>query len=440
MKQMYKFFVAACLIFSYAAAQGQAGYPRAAFQWRCTDGNTQLNFNPATTDPLVFDDIPYAGDYTLVVVYKPLVDNEATVWNLTFADSVSHMLTTERIISNNTSIRYTDYTDGRPMIHTLRQSAPEIDNPFIQLSVGDSRIKVAEVLYFDHRLSNTALRCVQSALAIRYGITLGPVDYIGGDGARLWNHQCDGARYHHRIIGLGNDAVSGDRQFVSHSEMEGGLVTIAADTLMPRTFLLLGDNDKEPVFEPFEGWLQGSDCEMLSRRWRIQATGATDRRYTLTFDTRRLSRPADSLVLLVNHDIYLPDNTTADAVTFRNVLFPTDSSVFTLARGTLLWQIGRPHGAKGPGNISIEDDVRQSAPNTRYSIYPNPTTGRFTLEVSGAQQVQVTIYNLQGKVEATYNDSGRDTYRFKGTLPSGNAYYATVTTENGSQTLKLVVK
>ena len=39
-----------------------------------------------------------------------------------------------------------------------------------------------------------------------------------------------------------------------------------------------------------------------------------------------------------------------------------------------------------------------------------------------------------------YNDSDREKYCFEGSLPSGNSYYATITTENGSQTMKLIVK
>lgn len=78
--------------------------------------------------------------------------------------------------------------------------------------------------------------------------------------------------------------------------------------------------------------------------------------------------------------------------------------------------------------------------DTQVSLYPNPTNDRFTLDVAGANQVQVTIYNQQGKVMATYSDSERETYRFEGSLPSGNAYYVTVATESGSQTMKLVVK
>lgn len=175
MRHLNKLALAACLLLSYGIALGQTGQelPSPAFHWKCPSADSALNFHPATTTPLLFDSIPYAEDYTIVVVYKPVVDTEATVWQLVFADSIGRGLTTERILSDSTAIRFTEHTDRKPVIHTLRQSAPDSSSAYASLSVGDGNIKVSEVLYFNHRLGNAVLRRVQSILAIRYGITLG---------------------------------------------------------------------------------------------------------------------------------------------------------------------------------------------------------------------------------------------------------------------------
>ena len=446
MKPIYKIILATCLLLPYSVVLGQAGqgFPTPVFHWKCPSADSLLNFHPATITPLHFDSIPYAEDYTVVVVYKPIVDTEATVWQLVFADSIARGLTTERIFSDSTAIRYSEQSDRKPVIHTLRQSAPDLSSADVSLSVGDGNIKVSEVLYFDHRLGNSALRRVQSALAIRYGITLGPVDYIGGNGNRVWQHRRDSAMFHHRITGIGSDTTCNLHQLCSRSEMAGAVVTIYADSLHQGEYLLFGDNDASLTFQQEDG-----DVETLARQWRIQALGAEDVDFSLAFDTRNIPIPTDSLVLLLDGNIVLPSVTTTNEVLFNNLWLPSDTCTFTLARGLMLWQLAQSgaKGAKGHGgnddNTTTKSDDTHSLTRSSIqtsSIYPNPTTGYFNIEVSGARQVQVTIYSLQGKVMATYNDSERAQYCFEGLLPSGNSYYATITTENGSQTMKLIVK
>ena len=439
MKQLHKLILATCLILSCNIAQGQnvSGLPTPAFQWKCQSADSLLNFQPATTSPLYFDSIPYAEDYTIVVVYKPVVDTEAAVWQLVFADSIVRGLTTERIVSDSTSIRYSQQSDRKPVIHTLRQSAPDISSANVSLSVGDGNIKVSEVLYFNHRLGNSALRRVQSALAIRYGITLGPVDYIGGNGNRVWQHRRDSAMFHHRITGVGSDTACNLHQLCSRSEMDGSVVTLSTDSLPQGAYILVGDNDAPMTFRQ-----EDSDVETLARQWRMQASDAEDVVFSLSFDTRNIPTPTDSLVLLLDDIIVIPSVTATNEVRFNNLWLPSDTCTFTLARGTLLWQLAQSgaKGAQGHGGKEYGGNEEFSISNSQFSIFPNPTTGHFNIEVSGARQVQVTIYSLQGKVMSTYNDSDRDKYCFEGSLPSGNSYYATITTESGSQTMKLVVK
>jgi len=58
-------------------------YPEPSFRWRPAAGDTLLNFNPAVRAGeglLSFDSLPYARDYTVIVVYKPVADTEAVLW------------------------------------------------------------------------------------------------------------------------------------------------------------------------------------------------------------------------------------------------------------------------------------------------------------------------------------------------------------------------
>lgn len=463
MKTLRKTAIVFILTCHCVFAQGQQNNdnPQPTWQWRCDSGDSFLNFNPAiivdSSHTLVFDSLPYAKDYTTVVVYKPVVEAEAMVWRLDYDTVAMRGLTTEHTLSGHVAIRYTETTTDIPVINTLRQSwpatlqsehfqngEPDSTSPYVRLMLGGDtlpgRIKVAEVLYYNRRLGNAMLRRVQSALALRYGITLGPVDYISGKGERIWKYSCDSTCYHHRVTGVGADTVYGVCQKRSRSEMEGSMVTITTDTLSPDSFLFFGDDDAPLSIETVNDDFYGEAYELLSRRWRIHATGTGANLFNLSFDTQELPFPVDSLVLLVDDYIYRPNVVTADAVEFGDVFFPTDTCSFTLARGAALWRASQTLGAQMSNTGGECGSTERMSGNTSMSLYPNPTTERFLLEVSGTRWVKVTVHNLQGKVMATYHDNGKDTYLFEGALPSGNVYYATVITEDGSQTIKIVVK
>jgi hypothetical protein len=428
---------AVCLQSTVSAQSGNSVHP--VWQWRSDSGDALLNFNPADTvdnaHSLVFDSIPYSKDYTIVVVYKPVVDTEAMVWRLDYDTGSMRGLTTEQILTDNTVIRYTDNTMYIPVINTLRQTAPDSTAPFVRLTLGGDTlagsVKVAEILYFGQRIGNAMLRRVQSTLAIRYGITLGPVDYVDGQGVRIWEY-ADSGLYHHRITGIGRDSIYGLYQSISRSEGEDALLTIGTDSIAEGSFLMVGDNDAPLLFDEVEG---GS--EALGRIWKLRATGMEDGLFSFTFDTRHLPLPTDSLVLLMDGYVFLPAETGPESVRFDDIWIPADSCTFTLARGALLWQSSMSYAAKGAGVVAGRDGMSDIS---RISLYPNPTTGRYTIEVEGARQVKVTVYSVQGAEVATFSDHDKDNYVFCGELPSGNAYYATVTTEQGSQTMKVVVK
>lgn len=390
-----------------------------------------MNFNPTTivdsSHTLVFDSLPYAKNYTMVVVYKPVVEKETAVWRLDFDSGSVRGLTTEHIISDNVTIRYSDTTTLTPIINTLRQTAPDSTAPYVSLTLGgdtlSSSVKVAEILYFDRRLNNKMLRRVQSALAIRYGITLGPVNYVDGEGDVVWKY-ADSGLYHHRVTGIGRDSTYSLHQMQSRSELPGAILTVRAERFSEGDYFVCGDDDAPLSFNT-EG-----DMEILNRSWRLNCTDIDNNEFHLTFDTRSFAGANDSLVLLADGIVYHPDSITVNDVTYNYVIFPSDTCVFTLAKGSVFWQTMKSNGrGNSHGNASVKSYV-----------YPNPTTGNFTIEVSGADWVQVSIYNAQGVLMASYSDSEQAQYFFNGILPSGNSYYATVTTESGTQTMKLIVK
>lgn len=451
MKQITIILFASCMLLAGSPAMCQTGLadpPSPAFHWRCESGDAVINHNHALhiqdtggtrqdaagtgVAMIAFDSLPYARDYTVIVVYKPESGAETPLWQMQFGDNSTRGLTTERIMSDSISIRYAERTQSIPAINSLRQSAPDSSAPYVRLSVGGGgTAKVAEVHYYTERLGNAALRKVQSSLAIRYGVTLGPVSYIDGAGHRVWDY-ADSGLYHHRVTGIGIDTLTGLRQLRSRSEMDGSVLTIAADSLGEGAFLVAGDDDAPLVFEP-----EGS-METMARRWRVQSTRAEGRLFTLVFDKREMEAAGDSIVLLVDSHVFLPDNACGDSAVFSGVEFPEGSSTFTLGRGGIYWLLAQGVSGRRAKGSAAGDGGMQGRFSA--SIYPNPTGGHYAIDVERARQVRVTVYNAQGIAVATFAAEGQSQYHFEGDLPTGSVYYATVSTENGSQTMKLVVK
>ena len=418
---------------------------RPVFWWQCDSGNVSYNFNSASLlsngQSIVFDSIPYYGEYTVIVVYHSMgEESEMPVWQLSFNDSVRCGLTTRNILHNQTSIQYSSDNRPGPIINTLQQTAPDgLDSTqsHCRLTLGSTteqstHIKVAEIMYFEGKPAMGLLRRVQSYLAIKYGVTLGPINYTDGYGNIVWRYK-DNMPFHNRIIGVGTDSTYNLVQPKSISECDSSIITLYADSLIEGRFCLLGDNGGALAYATDS--LLG--IEYLYRMWKVnQALGTNvwdTIRYGIAIDTTLLPGNSDSLVLMVGDEYYYPDSITDGKLYYNNIIFGSDSTFIALARGAFLWNMTNTKSKQSSATTNALAGITTQ-------VYPNPSNGRYTIDVSGAEEVTVKIHNTLGKEVMTYYDKEKYHYTFSGTLPNNNVYYVTITTEQGSQTMKLIVK
>lgn len=444
------YFIAAfiCIFFSVADAWPQTpsvtneeipdsrcwGNLPPTFYWKASGDGMMINFNPAKIGPVRFDNIPYSEKYTMIVVYKPVRETTAQVWSLNYGGMATQSLTTTQIISDSSAIDYADGTPLYPVINTLKQGAPSWITPNNVLLVGDSSLMVSEILYYDHHLTANSIRRIQSALAVRYGITLGPVDYLDSHGKKTWLFETEQGLYHHRIAGLANDTAFCLRQLESRSEMAGSVLTMRADTLSPDGYILIGDNDADLVFEDTVTEDYGH-FEILSREWLIQAKSVDSTKLSLTFDITDFPTESDSLVLILDEGLFLPSLSTSTMALFNGIPISSGQTKFSLAAGG---QIRRMAESQQKSRRSNGDDSE----STMFSclIYPNPSHGNIYIDIDGTKLVSVEIYDVHGKLIKVFNGSDQNSYRFIGKLPAGNTYYAVVHSDNGIQTTKIVVE
>ena len=136
---------------------------------------------------------------------------------------------------------------------------------------------------------------------------------------------------------------------------------------------------------------------------------------------------------MVGDEYYYPDSITDGKLYYNNIIFGSDSTFIALARGAFLWNMTNTKSKQS--SVTTNDLAGITT-----QVYPNPSNGRYTIDVNGAEEVTVKIHNTLGKEVMTYYDKEKYHYTFSGTLPNNNVYYVTITTEQGSQTMKLIVK
>ena len=153
----------------------------------------------------------------VIVVYETYdTANENALWQVQLDTAKRIGQTTQRILNDNGQITYDTVNRLKPVINYLAQSwrSPEVCAPALTLCTADSLPlygRVAEAMYFDHRISDTSVIQWISYLAVKYGVTLAQTDYLDSRRNVIWDytHYPD---YSASIAGLGRDDSVGLNQ------------------------------------------------------------------------------------------------------------------------------------------------------------------------------------------------------------------------------------
>ncbi|MDD3793628.1 MAG: hypothetical protein PHI37_02365 [Candidatus Gracilibacteria bacterium] len=157
--------------------------------------------------------------------------------------------------------------------------------------------KIAEIINFSSRLSDTDRQKIESYLATKYGITLndGNQNYLNSLGNVVWNYNTAGI-YKNNIFGLGRDDNGTLSNVVSRSSNNNGLLTIGAigegTNISPNfvdisdlEFLYLADNNLSNT------WIQSDTpvgYDILNRKWKVTEIGDLGT-LSITFDVNDTS-------------------------------------------------------------------------------------------------------------------------------------------------------
>lgn len=131
---------------------------------------------------------------------------------------------------------------------------------------------VAEFMFFSRSLSELERIRVESYLALKYGITLGPsVDYLNSLNTKFWKKQ-NNVKFNSKIFGIGSDpnsdlllATSTSSHYPDH------LILSTTENIQDYNYITIGDNGGN--YNQLSNDSLASNIRILQSVWLVQTTG-----------------------------------------------------------------------------------------------------------------------------------------------------------------------
>lgn len=382
----------------------------------------------AIINPRLCDTISLPTSYTMMMVYKSLrPDSMFQLWKINRTDDKyysvgTHTISTERREMPLSHNRHR----SQACIYTLQHSImPDTSyHDITQLIVGadaqsdTSGIALYEAAYFDHRVPIYQSLMFQTYLAIKHGVTLDTVFYISTLGDTLWN-AVESKEYYHRIQGIGTDSLYHLFSTQSTSQ-EDSLIQISVnDTLPIGHYVLIGDNDAEIEWHPYE-----SSLAILRRIWKMNIAGEREHNVQVKIYSHVLQETSDTTWLAVlNEDYQVIDLIRPDSIDSCNYYYSIRAHkdmLFSLA-GYFAHQ-NMPRRSKQPnvGMVNGSDYV---------NVIPNPTHGDYIVRIHLAEEKNIVIVtrDMTGQMVSSQQLNCVTDYEYKDRISSSGVYTVSVT-------------
>lgn len=361
-----------------------------------------------------------AGGLTFIGVGKIQKEGEQLLWNVsTQAGKTERVQTTART-ANLTKGTFMNYAgrDTLPQLRLYAYSTSSANGTRGTFNVGGMTKEklpvkalkngMMEYVVYDRALTAAERMRVESALALRHGITLAH-SYLNSKGETIRNYYRLKA-YNHRVAGIIGDATSKlDRTTGESSESEA-VIKVSAKSINEGASFLWGDNAKQISFAADKG-----NGKWMQRQWAATTTGQPAEQLTLTFDTRSIHQlqPLDKdehYYLAVDNSgtgkfpigqihYYKAQDSHADSIVFANISADAGESIFTFRIAKDFFttvEIAQPRcataekgqlkvlftGGTAPYNVTISLDGK--------ALY-NQSTSDSILTISNLQQGKYVI-------------------------------------------------
>ena len=361
------------------------------------------------------DTISWTDEYTVFAVVRSCnADSTECLWSIAEDDTVASAVLTDGVYLRSTGILHSHasrdfskwciyaYHTGIRMDstknHTLRLGEQIVSRQDSSGRVNDTlhaRIQTEEFAYHGSHVPRQTSAMFQTYLGLKYGITLDYAPYLSCHGDTLWHPLID-EDYYHRIIGIGNDTVYGWQSLYSCSKEDAALL-IAADSLKPNEYILLGDDggDMEWRHETIEEFA-------VHRKWRLHTHTRQPLRLTAVV---QLPSVATGVRMTVRSELngqlsaIRPDSVHGDSIcyfTLTNLDSITHLSVSGIVLDPLRNRDDRLNDtASGNGIISYDPQtgtimIDGYPENQLFDLYLYSATGQYITTLTSRNPVNVS--------------------------------------------------
>ena len=292
-----------------------------------------------------------AGGLTFIGVGKIQKEGEQLLWNVSTQTGKTERVQTTARTANLTKGTFMNYTgrDTLPQLRLYAYSTSSANGTRGTFNVGGMTKEklpvkalkngMMEYVVYDRALTAAERMRVESALALRHGITLAH-SYLNSKGETIRNYYRL-KTYNHRVAGIIGDATSKLDRTIGESSEGDAVIKVSARSINEGASFLWGDNAKQVSFVADKG-----NGKWMQRRWAATTTGQPAENLTLTFDTRSIHQlqPLDKdehYYLAVDNSgtgkfpvgqirYYKAQDSYADSIVFANISADAGESIFTL--------------------------------------------------------------------------------------------------------------
>lgn len=419
------------------------------------------------------------SENSFIVVYQ-LNRSDSTenpLWQMQTDSSHFLGLTTQRILNDQTTIRYGEDNVQGPIVNSLSQLWRKngmSDTLICRGQVGSNDTAtfngcVAEIVVLpigsDYTDSN--LIAWYSYLAVKYGVTLKETSYLSSGNKVIWCYDSL-QQYSQAICGIGRDDAFGLYQ--KQSTMNGTGLSIAIDSVANSNtlniaviandnFLMVGcdidsfrtatdlylDNDLT-VSRYGDGLVKVTGNDFLQNSTVLQMNDLEWQDSLLNY-VLLIDRSGTGEYALENVEFIFPSevDTNRNMLFFNDIYWDVDRNgqdVFCFAPLSIedLSLLITPRGSMLPNNSG-----RNKPPtlqNGNITLYPNPNDGHFVLEATYPIETQllVRIYSVDGKVVKTMECTSASYHRVEGTLAGKGQYLLEIISNEERNVVKMVVQ